>query len=164
MAFRPTLLARVLRSSTLFLGWPDEGVNSLFFHARAGRRNVVATPHGGSIGLRDCLVHPVAEDPELIVEVMIDADDLFAHVGRRIVAAGKRGAAGGSRENAGLQQELGVRIQQRSGNLVAGERPKDGWGAALRVYSAVSRCCIRRAEALTGCRELSSNLRGDLVD
>jgi hypothetical protein len=34
MAFRPTLLARVLRSSTLFLGWPDEGVNSLFFHAR----------------------------------------------------------------------------------------------------------------------------------
>jgi hypothetical protein len=46
----------------------------------------------------------VAEDPELVVEVMIDADNFLADIGRRIVAAGERGAAGGSRENAGLQR------------------------------------------------------------
>jgi len=54
----------------------------------------------------------MAEEPELVVEVMIDADNFLADVGRRIIAAGERGAAGWRGENAGLQQELGVRIQQ----------------------------------------------------
>src|ERR1019366_5068393 len=126
-----------------------------------GCRNVVAAPHRGPVSLQDRLVHPMAEDPELVGEVMVDADNLLADIGRRIVAAGERGAAGWRRENAGLQQKLGVGGKQRSGDLVTGERLKDR--VVSRIDLTGSRAWIGRAEGLAGCGELTGELRGDLV-
>ena len=54
---------------------------------------------------------------------MIDADDFFAHVGGQLVAADELScrllAAG---KDAGFEQRLGVRIEQRRGNRVVRER------------------------------------------
>src|SRR5208283_2904853 len=57
------------------------------------RRYVVAAPQRGSILLADRLRYPVPKHLELVCKLLIDANDLFANVGRLFTAADKLRAA-----------------------------------------------------------------------
>src|SRR5947208_863361 len=62
------------------------------------------------------------KDRELIVETVVYANNLFAHIGGQFISTDKLGPAGGCGENAGLQKRLSLRIEQRRGNLIARKR------------------------------------------
>src|ERR1035437_7267711 len=88
---------------------------------------VVAAPHRRPEVLRDLFVNPVSEDGKLAVEIVIDADDFFPHMGGHVIAAleGRLSFAIDGiicRENTGCQQRLRVRIEHASRNRVAGKR------------------------------------------
>src|SRR5665811_1027638 len=77
------------------------------------RRNVVATPLGRSVGLRDLLRDPVPEHRKLAAELVIDSGNLFRQVGGRVVAALEIHSTGWRREDpavlaAGRQQSCSI--------------------------------------------------------
>jgi hypothetical protein len=51
--------------------------------------HIVAAPHRGAKPLADLLGNPVAEDRNLLIELMVDPDDFFFDIGWRVVAAQK---------------------------------------------------------------------------
>src|SRR5579863_10364727 len=99
------------------------------------------------------------EDPEFVRELMIDAGDLFPHIGRLLRAAHKLCAIVRSRENAGFQEHLRIRIQKTRRNgvvreLLSGAESKVGetrglrWGKLARLRH--ENRGIERAAVLAG--------------
>ena len=93
----------------------------------AGGRNVVAAPHRRSEVLCDLFGQIVAEDRELAAELVIDADDLFLHIGRNVVAAQEDRISAAftpllAGKDAGLQQRRRVWIDHAGRDRIAGER------------------------------------------
>ena len=87
----------------------------------ADRGYVVTTPHGGSERLINLLGHPVSEDRDLVIELVVGPGYLFAHVRRRIVAALELIAGCGQRENLRRQQSRRIGIDHAGWNRVVGK-------------------------------------------
>ena len=101
----------------------------------------------------------MAEEPELVREVMVDADDLLANIVRNVSAPDELVSGSGSREDAGLQQGLGVRVQQRTGDRVVVELNQLG-GIRLKHTLRVRGATTERQSRP---RELRGNGRGNLA-
>jgi hypothetical protein len=71
---------------------------------------------------------------------MVNAGNLFAHSGRRVIAANKLGTAGRLGEDAGVQERLRVAIQHAIGDRVVGKwQPRcRGWHSTGTIGAQIS--------------------------
>ena len=109
---------RIGRVDNAATRWITEGV--------ADSWKVVAAPLAGGEVLCNLFRDVVSEDGELRSEVVIDANDFFPKIRRGVGAADEiadsvSNVRGRSREDAGCEQRLGIRINHARRNNVAGK-------------------------------------------